>query len=273
MTQPVTIEHTTWNPFSPDFSPEDYARGQSHFQMAFIVVPSKARRQALNDLYAFCRVADDISDRSDLSATERAILIERMREWIQTGVKIGHPFWDRFLGERIRFGLVNAPLEGIIAGVEQDIARKKLRFETWLELDYYVYGVACCVGEATLALLGANGPQAKQYSDQMGKCLQYLNIMRDLEEDRQLDRIYIPQEYLRKNGWSDLPPEPERQKIRDELYRRASLFRANAKSYSWRCLPAELMARIYLKGAKKYWRFGNPKRLSSFQKFSAALGC
>lgn len=266
----------SWDPFTLDFRPDQYAQGQSHFQAAFTFIPSTERRQALNDLYAFCRVVDDIADRKDLSPDHRRSLIEKVRDWIRSGVSMGHPFWDRFLKERIRYGVVNAPLEGILNGVEQDIERKQLRFESWLELDHYVYGVACCVGEATLAILGAKGDEdgrlARTYSDQMGKCLQYLNIMRDLEEDRSNDRIYVPQEFLKLHGWTDLPPEPARQKIRDELYRRALLFRANAKPYSWRCLPAELMARIYLKGAKKYWRSGSTQRLNKFEKCVALIG-
>lgn len=199
-------------------------------------------------------------------------MIEKTYDWIRGGIAIGHPFWDRFLLERIHYGVLNDALEGIVAGVARDIGRVELRIQTWTELDQYCRGVACCVGEATLAILGAKGSESKLYADQMGKCLQYLNIMRDLAEDRAVNRVYIPQEFLTSFGWRDLPPEPDRQDIREELYAHALKFRNHAKPYSWRCLPAELMARIYLKGAKKYWRYGNSKRLNSFEKVLAILG-
>lgn len=85
--------------------------------------------------------------------------------------------------------------------------------------------------------------------------------MRDLEEDFSNHRIYLPEEFLMSRELGSILPE-----ARAELFKRALEFRSQAKPYSWKCLPAELMAAIYLEGAQKYWRWGNPKRLSRFQK-------
>lgn len=239
--------------------------------MAFLFIPSSRRRQALADLYAFCRVADDIADHPGMTADHRHLLMKRLEDWVLYPRTMGHPFWDRFLKAKIDFEISTEVLLGILKGVAWDIGKDQLRFETWSELEEYIRGVACCVGEATLSVLGANDPRAERYADQMGKCLQFLNIMRDLDEDRKENRVYVPLEFLRSMNLSDLPSDHRLQNIRDEIYSRAMTCRDNAMPYSWRCLPAELMASVYIAGAKKYWRHGNPKRLSNLEKVSAAL--
>lgn len=212
------------------------------------------------DFYSFCRLADDISDDEGLSESRRHDFLDHLTAWVMNESRIGHPFWDRFLSEKQSLGIRNSSLIGIIEGVRTDLKRE-VRIETWEELDLYVYRVACCVGEAVLATLGANGPKADSYSLAMGSCLQYLNIMRDIDEDLKRNRIYIPEEFLKRRSVDFCRVE-----IREEFYRRALQFRSQAHPYSWKCFPAEMMAGVYLMGAKKYWRFGNPKRLSRLEK-------
>ncbi|MBN8554004.1 MAG: squalene/phytoene synthase family protein [Deltaproteobacteria bacterium] len=260
-----------FDPFSPAFSPENYSEGKSHFQITFYFVWEQKRRQALADLYAFCRIADDISDQKDLDKETRQNLIESIRHWVKTGEPKSHPFWSRFLKARKEFQIPDRALMGILDGVSQDIDRERVEFQTWVELDLYIYGVACCVGECVLAILGANSPEAKNYADAMGKCLQYLNIMRDIEEDETNGRIYIPREFLKTLTKDRFPPIHCLPDIRRELFSRAMTFRQNAQPYSKKCLPAELMAALYIRASQKYWRHGNPKRLSGFQKFWISL--
>ncbi|MDB5037219.1 MAG: Phytoene synthase [Bacteriovoracaceae bacterium] len=223
------------------------------------------RRQALTDFYAFCRLADDISDQEGLSIARRSELLDRLASWVKDGQKNGHPYWDRFLDEKRDLHISNSSLLGIIDGVRMDLT-ETLNIQTWNELNRYVYGVACCVGEAVLSILGADGPKAAPYSLPMGKCLQYLNIMRDLDEDAANQRTYVPEEFL-----SGRKMEMCKDEIREELFKRAMEFRNEAEPYSFKCLPAELMAAIYIEGAIKYWRFGNPKRLTSYEKLKRVL--
>jgi len=257
------------DPFSLTFSPADHAAQKSHFQLTFLFVPSHQRRQALADLYAFCRLADDIADQPDLEISFRKSRIAQLRGWVLAKEAVGHPFWDRFLKERNRYQIDDQSLLGVLDGVLKDIEQRT--FKTWTELDEYVYGVACCVGEAVLCIVGANeGTSAKNYAYEMGRCLQYLNIMRDLEEDHANGRLYVPQEFMHSLD-SQLDENERLQKIRDELYRRALLFKASARPYSLRCVIAELMAGLYLEASKSYWRWGNPRRLSKAEKIYFSL--
>jgi phytoene synthase len=245
--------------------PDQHAAGKSHFQASFIFVWSKARRQALSDLYAYCRIADDIADEEGLSIETRWRLINSISRWIKENKKIGHPFWDRFHETRKTYDIPDTALQGILDGVSWDLTNMKLQIQTWDALNQYVYGVACCVGEAVLHVLGADGPFAKTYALNMGRCLQYLNIMRDLEQDAEQERVYAPKEFLKALGIKS------EQIVRDELYNRAMAYRKEAKPYSWRCLPAEVMAAIYIEASNKWWRYGEPKRLSKSEKIVAAI--
>jgi phytoene/squalene synthetase len=265
-----TLE-SSWNPFDPSFSPETYSLGKSHFQITFLFIWSKARRQALRDLYAFCRIADDISDAKGIPREKRQDLLHELQAWVKKRQPIGHRFWDRFLTERTAYEIPDRVLLGIIDGVAMDITKERVEFNTWEELDRYIYGVASCVGEAVLAILGAQSSQSPTYADAMGKCLQYLNIMRDIEEDEAENRIYIPQIYLQTLTNDRLPPIHCLPDIRNELFSRAMNFRKKAKPYSLKCLPAELMAALYLKASQKFWRHGNPRRLSKLEKVWISL--
>ena len=266
LTPALELNPDVIDPFSPTFSPENYSQGKSHFQVTFYFVWEKKRRQALSDLYAFCRIADDIADQQNIDRETKHHLIEAIRNWVKTGEPKSHPFWSRFLKARKEFEIPDRALAGILDGVSQDIDRERVEFQTWKELDLYIYGVACCVGECVLAILGAHSPAAKNYADAMGKCLQYLNIMRDIEEDEANGRIYIPREFLKTLTKDRFPPIHCLPDIRRELFSRAMTFRQTAQPYSKKCLPAELMAALYIRASQKYWRHGNPKRLSKFQK-------
>jgi hypothetical protein len=139
-----------------------------------------------------------------------------------------------------------------------------VRLQTWEELDHYVYGVACCVGQAVLSILGADTSLADAYSLAMGSMLQYLNILRDLKEDLASDRVYVPEEFLLGRNLLSCASE-----ARAELYQRAMKFRSEAVPYSWKCFPAEMMASIYATGATRYWLKDSPQRLSTWEKIRA----
>lgn len=256
-------------PFSSDFLPDDEAKGKSHFQFAFYFVRRK-RRKALQRLYAYCRLLDDISDSSGLTAEEREASLSAIENWVRQPRELKHLYWDTLKKDILDFHLSTQALLGIIHGVRFDLHPTPIK--TWKELEHYCYGVACCVGECVLSILGLHGEQARDYALAMGKCLQFLNIMRDLEEDAKIGRRYVPEECLHqlsiKNALSLTPQEKER--IREVLYKKAMVFRSQAKPFAWSCLSAELMAAIYLYGSKRYWRWGNKHRLSKFEKFSAA---
>jgi hypothetical protein len=140
--------------------------------------------------------------------------------------------------------------------------------QTWKDLDQYIYGVASCVGEAVLDILGVGGARGKTYARHMGRALQLWNILRDIEADEKLGRVYIPSEFL---GTESL--ETQLPRVRAEFYRMALTEWTLALPYSWKCLPAEMMGAIYKEGATIYWKNGSEKRLSRFEKLICILKC
>ncbi len=262
-----------FDPFSSDFDPLAYSKGQSHFQIAFCFILSAEKRKALDELYAFCRIADDISDGKDFSESEKQMGLQRLRHWVRNRMPVAHPFWDSFLIHRLVFSVPDSSLLGILDGVQIDSHEGAVRMRDWDELNRYCHGVAGCVGEAVLHVLEAGSSHAQKYSEMMGRCLQYLNIMRDLDEDKKENRLYVPQEFLKSLGVldEDFPSQKFYPTIREELYQRAQKFYEEATPYSWKCLPAEIMASIYWDGSRKYWKNGNSRKLSKRQKMVAAI--
>lgn len=212
-------------------------------------------------------MTDDLTDETSLNLEARQNALLQIEEWLFSPEKISHFFWDRLRWAIDEFQVPRKLLKGILDGVRFDF-RENLSFENWDDLNVYVQGVACDVGEVVLHLLNAKGPQIHDYATNMGRCVQYLNIMRDLESDLQEGRVYVPKVFLQQiNANKENMSEKSVQKrIREELFKRAMNFRQNAKPYYWRCFPAEMMVNLYIEAAKRYWRFGKLKRLNRLDK-------
>lgn len=254
------------SPFQKDFDPSSYAKGKSHFQLVFCSIREKWRKQAVVDFYAFCRLADDLADENDFELSDRSKALESLKSWVQKREKINHIFWDRFLEGLERTDTPSKLLLQILNGVESDL-NQTLQIKTWEDLNRYSQAVAGDVGEVVLHLIGAWTEKAPNYAAHLGRCVQYLNILRDLEEDFEEGRVYVPEESLRledKNSWAQF--EKEIQRLRKELYHRAIEYRSAVQPYSWKCFPSEMMVNFYLIAAQKYWSKGYLKKLSRFQK-------
>ena len=90
----------------------------------------------------------------------------------------------------------------LIDGVEMDLTVR--RYPTFAELRRYCYGVASTVGLICIEIFGyRDGQQARQHAEDLGIALQLTNILRDIREDAQRDRIYIPQDELKRFGYSE----------------------------------------------------------------------
>ncbi len=219
----------------------------------------------MEEFYAFCRLADDIADEPG-PIEQRRHALSQMGAWVTKAESIEHPFWDKFLAKLILFDVPFDCLAGIINGVAIDLrAENSLRFATWKDLEAYIQGVAVDVGRGVLHILGAKHPSLNEYSLHMGRCVQLINFARDLEADLQNDRFYFPLEAMENLQMTDY------EKIRSILFARALSEWKLAKTYSWKCLSAELMVRIYLEGGLRYWQHGNKDRLSKTEKLFFAL--
>ncbi len=173
------------------------------FHLASVFLPPQKRRAAYA-LYAFCRVADDIVDRADEArgsgegavACQQAALAAhegKLQDAI-AGTKSDPVFCelDRVLHE---FGVPETVLRELLDGVAMDLGA--VRYETWAELSVYCEGVASSVGEMCTYVFGVQGGPdvrrvALRYARTLGLAMQLTNILRDVGEDAQRGRCYLP---------------------------------------------------------------------------------
>jgi phytoene synthase len=159
--------------------------------------------KAARALYAFCRVSDDLIDQNanqDLHQLEG-----RLDEWKRRSL-LEDPLPDDFVplawaDARAKFGIPINYAEQLLEGVAQDLFQT--RYQTFDELAHYCYGVASTVGLMTMYLIGFKGLEAIPYAIRLGVALQLTNILRDVGEDWQKGRIYLPQDELAEFGLSE----------------------------------------------------------------------
>ena len=161
---------------------------------------SRPRREAMYAIYAFCREVDDIADEPGLEP-DKLKALDAWRAEID-GVFAGRP--QRPTGVALvdaieAFGPPKAEFEAMIDGMEMD-AREQMCRPSWHMLDLYCRRVAGAVGLMSLPIFGTGGASAANLAVSLGRALQLTNILRDLEEDAERGRLYLPDEDLAAAG-------------------------------------------------------------------------
>jgi len=171
---------------------------QSSFRHAFRLLPDE-RRRGLAALYAFCRVIDDAVDEG--AAAEATLTYWRAELASALAGSATHPVAIA-IGDTVRcFAVPPQHLEDVLAGVEMDLVHR--RYQTFDELRRYCYHVAAAVGLAAIAIFGCRDPRSRAYAEALGIALQITNILRDLAEDAERGRIYLPLEDLHRFGYRE----------------------------------------------------------------------
>jgi phytoene synthase len=167
----------------------------SSFYQAFRLL-TEDRRRGLEALYAFCRVIDDAAD-------ERAGAVRAWRQELDRALAgaASHPVALALADTVRRFGVARQHLDEIVRGVEMDLTRR--RYETFDELRTYCRLVAGAVGLAALPILGCRDRGSVAYAEALGIALQLTNVLRDVAEDAERGRIYLPLEDLRRFGYRE----------------------------------------------------------------------
>jgi 15-cis-phytoene synthase len=166
----------------------------------------REKRQAMSAVYAFARRVDDIGDEPGASADKLAALdAERAGlRAIEHGPLNGHagdPVTVGLVDARRRFALPLEALELLIDGVELDV--RGTRYDTFDELVVYCRDVAGSIGRLCLAIFsGGNGHDHEGLADDLGVAMQLTNILRDVREDYDNGRVYLPGEDLARFGCS-----------------------------------------------------------------------
>ena len=166
------------------------------------------RRRALCAAYAFARRIDDIGD-GELPGDEKLRLLGQAETQLQ-GLGSAGPGGDPVLvaleDATPRFGIPLGALGELIEGVRMDVL--ETRYETFEELVGYCRRVAGAIGRVCLSIFGSRAPArgkatADELADDLGVALQLTNILRDVREDAENGRVYLPGQDLRRFGVAD----------------------------------------------------------------------
>ena len=158
----------------------------------------RPKQDAIRALYAFCRTVDDIVDNAEADAPAKLAL------WRHRMAHAGpehDPVALAWRHARLTFHVPAIYAEQLIDGVQRDMTQA--RYQTFAELATYCYGVACTVGLMSMHVIGFAGNQAIPHAIRLGTALQLTNILRDVGEDWQRGRVYLPQHELSAFGLSD----------------------------------------------------------------------
>jgi phytoene synthase len=214
-------------------------REAKNFYWAFRVLPQH-KSDAMCAVYAFMRKADDLADDESLPVeARRAAMTGWTAQWraARTG-QTDDPLFLALNDTQQRFGISDKLLEQLVAGTTMDLQPEiegvvpvRARalgpgdsteieyqgYESFEDLYRYCYLVASVVGLVTIRIFGYDGPEAEQMAEHTGIAFQLTNILRDVREDAERGRIYLPLEDLRRNA---LSPD---QLVRDVETRSASI--------------------------------------------------
>jgi presqualene diphosphate synthase len=184
-------------------TPSQRASGSS-FYAAMRILP-QAQRNAMFEIYGFCRRVDDIADSGGL----RPERLAKLNEW-RTQI---NALYEGKAGPLVAglahpikaFDLAREDFLAIIDGMEMD-AVEDIRAPNFETLDLYCDRVASAVGRLSTRVFGMEREDGKRLSHHLGRALQLTNILRDLDEDAAVGRLYLPREALQEAGITATEP-------------------------------------------------------------------
>jgi phytoene synthase len=185
-------------------------REAKNFYYSFRVLPEH-KRNAMCAVYAFMRRADDISDDEALPVEERrdvmARWLEAWRDARRNGVS-DDPVFLALNDTQQAFAIPDALLEDLVRGTAMDLEpvthaeNEVLTFATFDDLYRYCYLVASVVGLVCIKIFGYNDFRAEKLAEETGVAFQLTNILRDVKEDAERGRVYLPLDLLHEFGVS-----------------------------------------------------------------------
>ncbi len=195
-------------------------REAKNFYYGFMLLPGRQRR-AIYAAYAFARECDDIVD-AGLPTEEASLRLAAYRESLDRCLE-GHPQGPVLVALKDAIDSHRIPHEyfyRLIEGVETDLTVG--RYANFEELKRYCYLVASVVGLISISIFGyRGGEQARRHAADLGIALQLTNILRDVQEDLQRDRIYLPLDELARFGYAE---DDLREGVANDAFRRLMAF-------------------------------------------------
>ncbi len=229
-----------------------------NFYYAFMFLP-KPKREAIYAVYAFCRYCDDITD-GDYAPEDRPDMLKAdlLKAWRQEldNCYAGQPTHriTQALHDVVqRYDLPKHYFEELMRGVEMDFDIQ--RYATFAELEQYCYRVASVVGLLCIEIFGYRHAGVREYARLIGISLQLINIMRDVKEDVETGRIYLPLEDLQTFNYAEADLQQQRYTAEfvtlmqfqaqraEDYYRRAQA--SLMPGDKWNLVTPEIMSGIY----------------------------
>lgn len=171
----------------------------SSFYMAMRLLP-KAERQAMFALYAFSRAVDDIADEGSDSRASRHAALDDWRRDIDRLYAGSPPARVQYLAPVVqRYHVRREDFLAVIDGMDMDVA-EDIRAPDLAKLDLYCDRVASAVGRLSVKVFGMEDSPGFSLAHSLGRALQLTNILRDLDEDAAMGRLYLPYEFLKDAG-------------------------------------------------------------------------
>jgi phytoene synthase len=174
----------------------------SSFYRALKILP-RPQREAMYAIYGFCRAVDDIADDGG-PHEERLVRLERWRADILRLSNSGGPTrrTQALAGPVRDFGLRLEDFLAVIDGMEMDVHRDR-HAPDWAMLDLYCDRVASAVGRLSVKVFGLEEDRGRRLSHHLGRALQMTNILRDVDQDGKMGRLYLPKQTLADAGIDD----------------------------------------------------------------------
>jgi phytoene synthase len=190
-----------------------------NFYYAFAALPRR-KRDAICAVYAFMRHADDLSDDETKPVEQRRA---ELKAWLEAwhrasrGEATQDPVFIALADARARFGISPELLNSLVEGTAMDLESANVpgvydTYATFEDLYRYCYLVASVVGLVCIRIFGYSDSRAEKLAEETGVAFQLTNILRDVREDVERGRVYLPLDDLRKHGVSieELAARPAR---------------------------------------------------------------
>jgi phytoene synthase len=170
----------------------------SSFYTAMRIMP-KAQREAMFEIYSFCRKVDDVAD----DGGPRDLRLDQLRVWradinaLYNGSAVSRA---KGLAAPVKtFKLRREDFQAVIDGMQMDVVAD-IRAPDWIMLDQYCDRVASAVGRLCVRVFGMEEKAGIALAYHLGRALQLTNILRDIDEDAAIGRLYLPREALQQAG-------------------------------------------------------------------------
>ena len=180
------------------------AASGSSFYAAMRILP-REQRETMFQIYSFCRQVDDIAD-SDGPRPERLAALQKWRDDIDALYQGRPPERLReYVASIKKFDLQREDFLAIVDGMEMDVPQD-IRAPDLATLDLYCDRVASAVGRLSVRVFGLPQEDGILLAHHLGRALQLTNILRDIDEDAGLGRLYLPREGLVDAGITETDP-------------------------------------------------------------------